>query len=152
TVSLTLGSFTATACFGNSTNPACTGQPVNNTTVQVASALAQVINVPGSPATATVSGTTISLTWKTPGPFTPGVSALSTTHDNPNLFSSASFASQATTFAGGGSSLGSSPYITLYTYNAMGNLTCVVQKASDTSAFTGCGAAPAAWRPRSFSY
>src|SRR5262249_26320069 len=70
TVSLALGGFTATACFGNSSNPACAGQPVNETTAQVASALAQAINVPSSPATATVSGSTISLAWKTPGPFT----------------------------------------------------------------------------------
>src|SRR5215471_13643016 len=41
---------------------------------------------------------------------------------------------------------------TLYSYDALGNLTCAVQKGSDTTAFTSCGAAPAAWRPRSFIY
>jgi RHS repeat-associated protein len=101
TVSLNIGAFTATACFGASTNPACTGQPVNSSIYQVASALAQAINVSTSPASATVSGERLTLTWKTPGPFTTSVSPLSTTHDNPSLFPNPSFTSTATNFSGG---------------------------------------------------
>jgi len=39
-----------------------------------------------------------------------------------------------------------------YQYDALGNLLCAVQKATDTSPFTTCAAAPVAWRPRSFQY
>ena len=102
TVSLAIGSFTATACFGNSTNTACSAQQGNNTAGQVATALANAINVPGSPATATVNGTTLNLVWKTAGNVTTAVSALSTTHDQPGLFPNPSFTSPATSFSGGG--------------------------------------------------
>ena len=37
-------------------------------------------------------------------------------------------------------------------YDALGNLICVVQKGTDTSAFTNCASAPSTWRPRSFTY
>jgi RHS repeat-associated protein len=43
-------------------------------------------------------------------------------------------------------------YETDYQYNALDNLLCAVQKATDTSPFTTCAAAPATWRPRSFQY
>jgi RHS repeat-associated protein len=43
-------------------------------------------------------------------------------------------------------------YVTNYAYDALGNLTCVVQKAFDPTQFTTCAAAPATWRPRSFAY
>ena len=101
TVSLTIGNFTATACFGASTNSACTGQPADNTAAQVASALAQAINVSSSPATATVNGAALTLTWKVSGNVTTAVSALATTHDQPTVFGSPSFTSPATNFGGG---------------------------------------------------
>jgi len=41
---------------------------------------------------------------------------------------------------------------TCYVYDARGNLICAVQKGTDTSAFTSCASAPAAWRPRSYVY
>ncbi|HET9183008.1 MAG TPA: RHS repeat domain-containing protein [Candidatus Angelobacter sp.] len=44
------------------------------------------------------------------------------------------------------------PYVTLYRYDALDNLTCAVQKGSDTTSFTDCASAPASWRPRSFVY
>jgi RHS repeat-associated protein len=50
---------------------------------------------------------------------------------------------------------GSAPHLnyeTDYQYNALDNLLCAVQKATDASPFTTCAAAPAAWRPRSFQY
>jgi len=103
TVSLSIGSsFTATACFGSSTNSACTGQTANNTSSQVASALVQSLNASNSPVTATASGATINMTWKTAGAVTTPVSALSTTHDNPSLFPNPSFTSPATSFGGDG--------------------------------------------------
>jgi YD repeat-containing protein len=50
---------------------------------------------------------------------------------------------------------GSSPHLnyeTDYAYDALNNLTCAVQKGTDTTAFTTCAAAPTTWRPRSFVY
>ena len=134
TVSLPIGNFTATACFGNNTNPVCSGQSLNTTASQVATALANAINGSSSvPATASVSGSTISLTWKTPGPFTPSVGPLVTSHDNPNLFGSASFTSPATNFSGGTGNLGSNPSVTQYIYDARGNLTKIVEGAQTRS-------------------
>jgi YD repeat-containing protein len=37
-------------------------------------------------------------------------------------------------------------------YDTLGNLTCAVQKGTDTTAFSTCAASPATWRPRSFVY
>jgi RHS repeat-associated protein len=42
--------------------------------------------------------------------------------------------------------------VTLYAYDTLNNLTCAVQKGTDTATFTTCAAAPATWRPRSFVY
>src|SRR5215471_6156953 len=101
TVSLNVGGYTATACFGPSTNPICNGQNVNKGPNDVAAALAQSLNASNSPVTATASGATINLTWKATGAFTTPVSALTTTHDNPSLFPNPSFTSPATSFSGG---------------------------------------------------
>lgn len=123
TVSLTAAGLTATACFGASTNPACTGQQGNNTASQVASALAQALNVTGSPVTASTSGATITLTSN--GTLaSSSVTALSTTHDNSALFTTPSFTSPATTLSGGGDpSPTVNPYVTTYTYNVLDQLT-----------------------------
>jgi len=101
TVSLNVGGFVATACFGLSTNSSCTGQPENTNSGEIAAALANAINVSGSPATAFVSGSTLTLRLAVPGPTSGTVAALSTTHDNKTLFSVASFTSQASGFVGG---------------------------------------------------
>lgn len=73
---------------------------------------------------------------------------------NTRLFSQPSFTISAPSALGGGrdSSLGTGQLVTLYTYDALNNLTCAVQKGGDTTAFTTCSAAPATWRPRSFVY
>ena len=49
-------------------------------------------------------------------------------------------------------SLTTGAFTTLYTYDVLGNLTCAVQKGTDTTPFTSCAAAPSSWRPRSFTY
>lgn len=151
TVSLTVGTFTVSACFGGSTSQGCSGQ-TNDLATDVAASLAQALNNPSSPVTASVSGSDINMTWKIGGASSATVSALSTTHDNPSQFPSPSFTSYATSFAGGTGSSSGTPAVTLYTYDALGNLTCAVQKGTDTTAFTGCTSAPSIWRPRSFSY
>ena len=71
-----------------------------------------------------------------------------------SLFSQPSFTISAPSALSGGqdSTLGTGALVTLYTYNAQDDLTCAVQKGSDTTTFTTCAAAPATWRPRSFVY
>jgi RHS repeat-associated protein len=147
-VTLSVGGFTATACFGNSTNSVCNGQPVNTTVAQVATALAGAINVSASPATAVVSGSSLSLVWKIPGAVTPDVTALSSTHDNPSTFPNPSFTSPLTSFGGGSEpapSVSNSPYITLYQYDTLGNMLRVDQKGSAPTDSTQ-------WRTRTFAY
>jgi RHS repeat-associated protein len=103
TAALTIGGFTATACFGPSTSPACVGQTQNNSANAVATSLSSALNTPASPASATVSGATLTLTWKESGPFTVAVTALSASHDQANLFPSPSFTSLPANFSGGSS-------------------------------------------------
>jgi RHS repeat-associated protein len=161
TVSLTSGGFTATACYGNSTNSFCVNKPVNSTAAQVTSALASALNAPGSPISATASGATLNLIWNTPGPYYPSVSALATAHDQPGLFTNPSFTSPATMFDHGtGPSLSTNPYVTLYQYDALGNLLCVEQHgdvAPGTPGATGCSSPASSdptspWRVRRFTY
>lgn len=156
-VSLTSGGFTATACYGNSTNSLCSNMPINNTTAQVAAALASNFNNTfASPITATASGATLNLVWNTPGPFYPSVAALNTTRDQPSLFTNPSFTSQATMFDHGvGPSFDTDPYVTLYQYDALGNLICVEQHGGVSG--TGCSADSSLdnsspWRVRRFTY
>ncbi len=155
-VSLTVGGFKATACYGSSGNAACTGQPVNTTAAQVATALANVINNSStSPATAVVSGATLNLTWKTTGAVNVTVNALQSTPDNPGLFSG-SFSSGSSTFSGGLlATLGTGQYVTLYQYDTRDNLRCVEQHGNVNG--TGCAAdasndATSPWRVRRFTY
>jgi|GEM_PF-752730 len=146
TVSLTVGSFTATVCFGNSTNPACTGKPVNYSASDVANALVQALNVTGSPVSAAASGSSINMTWLQPGAFSPSAAPLSSSHDNPALFPNNSFSSAATTFSGGQSApFDSTSYSTTYQYDGLGNLLRVDQKGSAPSDSTQ-------WRTRTFVY
>ncbi|HEV2991689.1 MAG TPA: RHS repeat-associated core domain-containing protein [Candidatus Angelobacter sp.] len=127
TVSLAVGGFSATACYGNSINSTCNGQPGNNTSSQLASTLAQALNVSGSPVTAGISGSTISLTWRETGPNTTAVAALISIADNPALFPSSSFSSQPANFSGGQGPSLSNPNSTFYSYNAQGQLLQVKQ-------------------------
>jgi RHS repeat-associated protein len=160
TVSLTIpngsSNFTATVCYGVSTNPICAGQPVNASPGDIANALAAVLNGAGSPVTAAVNGTTINMTWRTAGPATASVAAMSSSSDNPNLFPSSSFTSTAANFSTAPPPpFDSTSYITLYQYDALDRLTCVEQHGNTTG--TGCSASPASdvsspWRVRRFTY
>ena len=171
TVSLSIpngtSNFVATVCYGVSTNPFCTGKPVNASPADIANALAAILNGAGSPVNATVTGATLNLTWRTAGWVTATVASITSTPDNPSLFSSGSFASTAATFAGGvdpGSQSLTSPLVTLYQYDTLGNLTCVEQHGdspadshADGTAGTGCSASPSSdsnstWRVRRFTY
>jgi RHS repeat-associated protein len=143
TVSLSVGGFTATACYGASTNQACNGT-FNTDTFGVAAALAQNLNSDRSPVTATLNGATINMVWKTPGA-NPSVDGSSTANDNPSLFPNGSFSSASTNFSGGsGPRLDSTQYVTLYTYDGLGNLLSVNQKGNTSDSTQ--------WRQRSFQY
>lgn len=149
TVNVTVGSFTASAPYGPNSN---------STAAQVAAALAGTgptgLNRSGSPVNATASGASITLMWNTPGMAGNVAVNATSSSDNTSLFPGGSFSGN-TNLTGGQDPFPSGlvhPYITLYTYDALGDLTCAVQKGSDTAAFTGCASAPAMWRPRSYTY
>jgi len=149
-VELTMGSFTVSAPYGSGGN---------TTASAVASALASVMNSSfDSPATATVSGATLSLTSRASGSAANfPVTAASVSYHSQN-FASPSFSSTSATMAGGTDGSGgdpqglNTPAVTLYSYDMLGNLTCAVQKGTDTTAFTTCASASTTWRPRSFAY
>ena len=122
----------------------------------IAAALANAINNDSSsPVTATASGGGISITAKTSGAgtnYSLSVSMSSdTTHfPNPSFTITPSGADLT-----GGLNAGlnmSTPFITLYQYDALDRLVCAAQKGSDTTQVTTCSSAPATWRPRSFAY
>ena len=152
TVSLTIpnggSNFTATVCYGVSTNPICAGQPVNASSGAIANALAAVLNGAGSPVNASSSGATLSLTWRTPGAVTTTVTPMTSTSDNPAVFPNGSFTSPSATFSGGIAASNQSlknPFVTQYQYDALGNLLRVDQKGSSPSDSTQ-------WRTRTFTY
>lgn len=122
--SLTVGSFSVTVPFGQSTN---------STAGQVATALAGAINVTASPATAAVNGATLNLARKTGGNITAAVSALSTSHDQPNNFPNPSFTSTATSFGGGASATVFSLNYDFHAGNSDNGIVFAVNNNRDTS-------------------
>jgi len=146
TVSVTVGGFTAQATYG-----------VSSTSASVASDLANIFNTNGlSPVTASLSGSSLSLTATTTGPNTnypvSFAAASSDSYPRPSFTASA----YTSSLTGGESSGGSLvPYVTLYNYDVLDNLLCVEQHGGVSG--TGCSAAPSsdassAWRVRRFSY
>jgi len=128
-----------------------------STVFTVADALAAALNGNTSPVRASVSGTTITLTAKAVGSSSNYSLSSGSSTNQAGSFGSPSFSASLSGGALTGGANGtpfslSTPAITLYSYDTLGNLTCVVQKGTDTSSFTSCAAAPAAWRPRSFTY
>jgi RHS repeat-associated protein len=126
-----------------------------STTSSVSSAIASALSS-GALVNASASGSTVTITSKAGGSSTNYSLSVSSASNNSSLFNPPSFSISAS-----GSSLTggtpptlalSAPAITLYLYDPLGNLTCVVQKGNDTTAFSSCASAPATWRPRSFFY
>lgn len=135
TVGLTVGDFTASVCFGPSTNPVCSGQQGNSTSGAVAAALAQALNASSSPVTATSSGSTLNLTWKNVGPNTTPINPLATIHDNPGSFPNPSFTSPATQFTNGAyPGITSTATTTTYTLNVLDQITGINQAGQTRSA------------------
>jgi RHS repeat-associated protein len=165
TVQMSVGGYSATANYGNGT-----GQ--DSTATAVASDLVAKIQaqLPGSnpPFTITSAGAGININWNSVGAAgNVTVSTTSTTTQTGN-FSTPSFASCSittnpqncsTALTGGQDPYSSGiahPFVTLYTYDPLGNLTCVEQHG-DASTGSGCSASPSSdatspWRVRRFTY
>jgi RHS repeat-associated protein len=143
TVTVTVGSFTASAPYG---------QASNSTAAQVAAALAGTgltgLNRSGSPVTATVSGAAITFTYKTVGSAGNLTVTAASNSNNGNLFPSGSF-SGSKTLTGGLDAYASGlahPYVTTYAYDALDDLTAVSQAAGNVNG------QPASGQPRSYTY
>jgi RHS repeat-associated protein len=121
----------------------------------IASRLASAINS-STVVSASASGNQVNLTSKTVG--SAGNASLSASYTwNTSVFAQPSFTTSASGVFGGydTSSLDNNPYATLYTYDALGNLTCIEQHGGVTG--TGCSANPSndatsPWRVRRFTY
>ncbi len=127
----------------------------NDTTSTLVSALASSLNSSLSPVTASVNGAAITITSKATGiAANYSISTSATWYSQ--YFGYPSFTACVTgvtctsgsssgVMAGGtDSSVGSSPLVTLYTYDALGNLLTVNQKGNDPNS--------ANWRTRTFTY
>ncbi|HEY6249577.1 MAG TPA: RHS repeat-associated core domain-containing protein [Candidatus Angelobacter sp.] len=143
TVNVTIGSFTASTGYGQSSN---------STASQVASALASTgstgLNRSGSPVTATASGATITFTYNSIGSTGNVAVSASSASNSTSYFPSGSF-SGSTTLSGGQDAYSSGlahPYATTYTYDPLNNLTGVSQAAGNFGGQAVSGQA------RSYSY
>jgi RHS repeat-associated protein len=130
-----------------------------DTSSAIASRLATAIS--GGPyASATPSGGTVNLTSKTAG--TAGDYSLAASYTwNSAQFTNPSFTTSTSGSALNGAKdaagLNNNPFVTLYQYNARGDMLCVHQKATDMTADVPCTGAsapsvPATWRQRFFTY
>jgi len=136
TLTVTVNGFPASASFGSASTPGT-----------LASALTTALSAFGSPVAATANGATITLTAVGVGSATNYSVSTSVTWNTSN-FASASFNFQAPVISaltgGSDSTFGTTPLVTLYTYDALNNLLSVTQKGGSTDSTQ--------WRPRSFAY
>jgi len=157
-VTVTIGTqppFVASAPYGNT--------PGNSTSALVAAAIVGTgstgLNRPGSPVTATASGTTITITYAAAGTAGDAITITSGSQSTQTqwTFSGASF-NGSNGLLGNGMNAGdvnNQPLVTLYQYDALGNLLCVEQHGNISG--TGCSSPPASdatspWRVRRFTY
>lgn len=153
TVSVSVNGYVATQNYGSS-----------DTAQTVASGLTTTLNASSSPVAASLSGRTITLTSRQTGSTTNYSLSASSTWNN-QLFTNPSFSgspSGSSLTGGSNGSLGTTPLVTLYNYDALNNLLCTWQKGTDTTSLTfaynpstntsNCLSASATWRPRSFIY
>jgi RHS repeat-associated protein len=149
TVTVTVNGTPYSTTFGAGDTPAT-----------IASRLATAISA-GPYANAAATDGTINLTSKTSGGVA-GNFPLSASYTwNSAQFTSPSFTTSPSGPAlSGGKDAGgidNNPYVTLYQYNARGDMLCVHQKATDTTADVPCTgttapSVPATWRQRFFTY
>ena len=158
TVTVSIGSFQASAPYS---------QSGSSSAAQVAQALISSsnpnnLNRSGSPVTASVSGSTVTITYASVGTAGNITVGCSSTTGQAAYFSGASFTCPSTTALNGGynpegPSLDFNYFATQYQYDGLGNLRCVHQKATDTSADIACTGStaptvPASWHQRFFTY
>src|SRR5579864_5798455 len=146
TVTVTVGSLTASASYS---------QSGNSTAAMVVSALAGSgptgLSRSGSPVTASASGPTITLNYATVGTAGNVSVGCSSSTSQGSYFSSPSFTCPAATAMNGGynpegASLDFNYFVTQYSYDALGNMLSATQKGDP--AVTGSSL----WRVRTFSY
>src|SRR5579864_5292280 len=146
TVTVTVGSLTASASYS---------QSGNSTAAMVASALAGSgptgLSRSGSPVTASASGSTITLNYATVGAAGNVSVGCSSSTSQGTYFSSPSFTCPAATAMNGGynpegASLDFNYFVTQYSYDALGNMLSVTQKGDPAVTSSSL------WRVRTFSY
>jgi RHS repeat-associated protein len=147
-VTITVNGTNYTTAFG-----------AGDTSTSIASRLATAVTA-GTYATATSSAGTVNLTSKTVG--SAGNFSLTASYTyNTGSFTQPSFTTSTSgaALANGkdAQALNNNPFVTLYQYNARGDMLCVHQKATDTTADVPCTGAsapsvPASWRQRFFTY
>ena len=163
TVTLSVGGLTATANYGNSAGQDNSGASLAADLVAKIKAQLPTSN-PAFSLSVPLNSTTISIQFNVLGPQFTSITSATTQTGN---FSLPSFSAGCTMSSnpqacnvslGGSSPIPSSlasPYITLYSYDALGNLFCVEQHGNASG--TGCSSSPASdatspWRVRRFTY
>ncbi|HEY6349654.1 MAG TPA: hypothetical protein VI636_09615, partial [Candidatus Angelobacter sp.] len=145
-VTVTVGSFTASASYS---------QSGNSTAAQVAQALAGSgatgLSRSGSPVTASASGSTITITYATVGSAGDISVGCSSSTGQGAYFSAPSFTCPVTNAMGGGynpegASLDFNYFVTQYNYDALGNQLKVTQQGDPTVTSSS------QWRVRTFTY
>jgi RHS repeat-associated protein len=163
TVTMSVGAISSTANYGNSAGQ--DNSPASVAADLVAKIKAQLpASSPAFSISVPMNSTAISVQFNGPGPQSASVTSNTTQtayFSTPSFSAGCAIASnpQLCNVSLGGSSpipsSLSSPYITIYSYDALGNLLCVEQHGNVTG--TGCSAAPtsdatSAWRVRRFTY
>src|SRR5262249_4901876 len=131
TITVTAGSFQASVPYG---------QNSNSTASAVASAFAGGLSATNSPVAATASGSNLIITYRTAGAaFDIAITCNSSTSQG-TYFSNPSFTCPGVTLGGGQDPYPSGlahPYVTLYQYDALGNLLCVEQHGNVAAGTAG---------------
>lgn len=155
TVSLQLnGQETFTTCYGQGSG---TGSLASDLVTRINSGESNGCgsNSASGLVTASLSGSTLTLTAKTAGAISYSVSSSSASNSGGQFSPSFSFTPQSTSVSGGQPGGLGAPSVTLYSYSALGNLLCVEQHGGVSG--TGCSSptssdATSPWRVRRFSY
>jgi len=149
-VTLNIGSgFSASACYGPSGGCAAVSGCASgdSTATQIACVLGKGLSASGSPVTPMVSGSSISMVFKTLGLASNVAVNVVSSPAQPSVFPGGSFSGSAM-LSGGTDPVPASlqnPYVTLYSYDTLGNLLRVDQKGSAPTDSTK-------WRTRLFTY
>src|SRR5260370_9111384 len=132
---VTVAGFSATASYGS-----------NDTTASVAASLANALGLAASPVNASATNATRTITAKNTGALTNYGFTSASTYDTGHFPHSAFSLPASGTLGGGAEAVYSlsTPAVTLYSYDTLGNLTGVQQQGNSSDS--------GQWRPRSFGY